>query len=259
MKVKVTKVNGNNNDFVLLLNKDIPKNLLLDTVIIKKLCSANTLVDGLLVLNYKNGNKASLDYYNNDGSWETLCVNGIRCAALFIYKKYNIDSLIVKCGDGIHKTTITDNMISVSMDEPKYVTSQIQIGSIKGQYINSGAKHFITEITSDWPEENQLVSIAKQVRFNTKYFPDGVNVNFFKIIDKDTLDIITYEKGIENIVESCASGSYACAYHISKKTLVEKFKIINSGGNLNIEFNSNYKNNRIIARAIIDKELIITI
>tara|TARA_Y100001970_G_C14205071_1_gene843497 strand:+ start:353 stop:1132 length:780 start_codon:yes stop_codon:yes gene_type:complete len=259
MKVKVTKVNGNNNNFVLLLKKDIPKNLLLNTEIIKKLCSSNTLVDGLLILDYKNSNQANLDYYNNDGTWETLCVNGIRCAALLIKKIYNKNNLIISCGDGKHKTKIIDKSISVSMPEPKYVMEKIRIESLEGYYINSGAKHFITEIIADWPKYDQLVSIAKNIRFNTKYFPDGVNVNFFKQIDNNIVKIITYEKGIENIVESCASGSYACAYHISKKTTNKKFTVINDGGNLNIQFDSNYKKNSITAKAIIEEQLIIEI
>ena len=261
MKVKVTKVNGNNNDFVLLLKKDIPKNLLSDTENIKILCKTKKkrLVDGLLVLKYIDCNKSFLDYYNNDGTWETLCVNGIRCAALFIYKKYNKNSLKIQCGDGEHRVEIINDKISVSMREPKYITNQIQIEGIKGYFINSGAKHFITEIDGDWPSINELIFKAKKIRFNTKYFPNGVNVNFFKIINEDTLEITTYEKGIENIVKSCASGSYACAYHISKKTSKKRFTIINNGGNLDINFSSKYKNNNITAGAIIEENYFISI
>jgi len=255
MKVKVTKVNGNNNDFVLLLKKDIPKNLLSDTENIKILCKTKKkrLVDGLLVLKYIDCNKSFLDYYNNDGTWETLCVNGIRCAALFIYKKYNKNSLIIQCGDGEHRVEIINDKISVSMREPQYITNQIQIEGIKGYFINSGAKHFITEIRGKWPSINELTSKAKIIRFNTKYFPDGVNVNFFKMIDKDALEVVTYEKGIENIVESCASGSYACAYHIGKNISTKNFTIINSGGNLHINFSNDFKKNYIIGNAQIEK------
>ena len=70
---------------------------------------------------------------------------------------------------------------------------------------------------------------------------------------------MTYEKGIENIVESCASGSYACAYHVSKQTLNRSFLVINNGGNLSIQFSYKYLKNYITAKAVIENEYFISI
>ena len=203
MKVKVTKVNGNNNNFVLLFNDDVQKKIILNKINIKKLCQIdNNKVDGLLVLNYINQKKVYLDYYNNDGTWETLCANGTRCASLFLYKKYNKKIFYITCGDGIHKTKIMNNNIAISMPRPKYIKDKILVENLIGYYIDSGAKHFIIKIDSNWPTKNQLISIAKKIRYNKELFPDGININFYKIIDDSTLQVITYEKGIENIVES---------------------------------------------------------
>ena len=45
--------------------------------------------DGLLLISdYKNYDY-KMDYFNNDGSWETMCANGARCAALFMLEKKN--------------------------------------------------------------------------------------------------------------------------------------------------------------------------
>ena len=81
MKVKVTKVHGNNNTFILLFNPNLTDNTFNNKKVIKKLCKIkkNKSVDGLLVLKYLNKKNICLDYYNNDGTWETFCANGLRC------------------------------------------------------------------------------------------------------------------------------------------------------------------------------------
>ena len=44
-------------------------------------------IDGVLILSNSNQVDFKMDYYNNDGSWETMCANGARCAALFMFQK----------------------------------------------------------------------------------------------------------------------------------------------------------------------------
>ena len=76
------------------------------------------------------------------------------------------------------------------------------------------------------------LEIAEKIRFDN-YFIDGINVNFFKV-NNENLDVITYEKGIEKIMSSCASGSYACAYHyiFSNKLKKKDIYINNPSGGL---------------------------
>ena len=30
-----------------------------------------------------------MDYYNNDGTWETFCLNGVICASLILKKEFD--------------------------------------------------------------------------------------------------------------------------------------------------------------------------
>ena len=58
---------------------------------------------------------------------------------------------------------------------------------------------------------------------------------------------LTYEKGVEKLVDSCGSGSYAAAYHFVKTNkLNNKILIINNGGSYTINFDKNYVKNYII-------------
>ena len=111
----------------------------------------------------------------------------------------------------IESNAINHNNIRVSMNSPEYRSKEIEIDGIRGFYIFVGAKHFVINYKDEWPSIKILENIAKKIRYN-KIFENGINVNFYKN-DKDNIDVITYEKGIEKIMSSCASGSFACAYH----------------------------------------------
>ena len=211
MKLPIVKANGNQNSFILIEKTFSDLNLNIENII--NLCKIdNQIVDGLVTIKKINSKKFKVDYFNNDGTWETLCINSLRCVGLLLLKKYNLKRCIAQCGDGNHLVEIiNNNNVRVSMNPPEYRSEEIEIDGIRGFYIFTGAKHFVINYKNEWPSITSLEKIAKKIRYN-KIFKNGVNVNFYKN-NKNNIDVITYEKGIEKIMPSCASGSFACAYH----------------------------------------------
>ena len=251
MKIKITKANANGNSFIIINQIDLKANNSLSKIQILKLCNAyNT--DGLIIIIKKSSN-IKIDYFNNDGSWETLCVNGVICAALKLQNQHL--PYKIECGDGLHTVNSEKDKFIVSMHEPVYKSKKIIIDNIFGYYIDSGAKHFVIEHNGHWPSNNKLIDLAKTIRYNKNLFPDGINVNFFKKINNNTIEVKTYEKGIENLMDSCASGSFACAYHFHKNHSIKlKINIINPGGKYYCRFNDNYKYNSIISSGKLEFE-----
>ena len=93
----------------------------------------------------------------------------------------------------------------------------------------------------DWNNDN-TINQMKEIRFNDLFKPHGVNVNYYKVINNNCIEVKTYEKGIEKIMDSCASGSYACAFDYSfKNNIYKKIQVLNDGGNSQITFNNFYK------------------
>ena len=234
MIIPAVKANGNLNSFLIIDKKSIPT-VIIDEFFIKKISLAynQSHIDGIVVIEQNKSTNYTVDYFNNDGTWETLCVNALRCIGLLLFKKYNFKNISISCGDGLHNIFIKNNSeIQVSMNKPEYRTDEIEVEGYKGYYLFAGAKHFVINYTNNWPDNNVLKSIAQKIRYN-KYFENGVNVNFYKIINH-SLDVITYEKGVENIMPSCASGSFACAYHniFSNKLKNKDIYITNPSGNL---------------------------
>jgi len=250
MKTKITKINANGNSFVIIKNQ-IDNNLL-NKISIKKICNKYS-TDGLITINHEKDNKFIMNYFNNDGTWETLCINGLTCSSLLLKDDLSGGTLCIESNDISYPIEIQhNNKVKIKLPAPKYNLKKIKLNNIQGTYINSGAKHFIIEV-KEWASDTQLIALAKKIRYNKTIFPDGTNVNFFKVLNQTTIEVKTYEKGIEKLMKSCASGSYACAYdfYINKKS-DDKITIINPGGKFDITLNHRTQNYYILNSAILE-------
>tara|TARA_Y100000590_G_C15674682_1_gene997523 strand:+ start:279 stop:1067 length:789 start_codon:yes stop_codon:yes gene_type:complete len=254
MNIPFYKCNGNGNSFIIILHHNTLKKSIFKPSFIKEIClNEKRLVDGLVLVNIKN-NEFIMDYFNNDGSWETLCLNGLRCASLLLYKEVGDSQVNIHCNHNLYKTKILKNdLVSVNLSKPKYKMKNVEVSNFIGEYIDVGAKHFVIHYNENWPTLEKIESIAQSIRYNKSIFPDGINVNFYKILDSKTLEVKTYEKGIESMMDSCASGSYACAFdYFKKNNFIGKIKVQNIGGMFQIIFDENYMNNTLIGKAEIE-------
>ena len=240
--IKYSKANGTGNSFIIVLERGSSDAF--SKTYIQQICNykSSNRYDGFIVVTFQN-QLYHLDYYNCDGSWESLCINGLRCVAAILNKKKLVDNkFVLSAGDGIHKVNIEDlNNISVSMHKPVFVQKNIFAFGCKGNFINSGAKHFVTE--SSTLLHKNVLNIGRKIRHSKVHFPEGVNVNFYRVVKKDIIEIMTYEKGIEDVVLSCASGAVAACYDAHQNGLIESpctIKVL--GGVLFCKFNTDWSN-----------------
>ena len=258
MLIPFTKAHGTGNHFVIIYLPECPE-LELNKKIIETICDSNIGVgaDGLLALSEDNQCNFKMDYYNSDGTWETMCANGARCAGLFLYEKNIINKKATFiCGDGSHDMVIdnADN-IAITIFPPEYTSDEITIDNFSGFSVNSGAKHFVVEIDND---SLDLQSIGRKIRYSNKFSPYGTNVNFVKKITSSELQVITYEKGVEKMMPSCGSGSFACAYHHAKINNINNILVYNDTGQhlINLDFSSNVHSISGAALIEYEKEII---
>ena len=245
----------NGNDFVIILKEDLCTEL--TPSIIQNLCSFNEkIVDGLLLVDTSvDSYDFKMDYYNNDGTWETMCVNGALCTIQLLQDNHFIfNDYIFKAGDGEHQIKFSNNLIHIKMITPTFKTNELQLHGISGKHINSGAKHFV--LLSDITDNNILYNIAQKIRYDDCFYPEGININFLHIINSETIRVITYEKGIENLMDSCGSGSVAAAFYASsQENIISPLHVINPGGNLTIHFNQDWDDVWISSQPQIIQEL----
>jgi len=244
MILPFTKCHANGNDFIITSIDDFP-NEKHNKHIISRLCCRHTGIgaDGLFVISSSEKYDFMLDYFNSDGSWETLCANGSRCAVSFMYQcGYIKNKTIFLAGDGPHSAEIINNgAISMQMKTPKYQSELLSLEGCDGYFIDSGARHFVSE--SEDLDDSFVFVKGQKIRNSEIFQPRGINVNFYKLADKHTVDIKTYEKGVEGVMLSCASGSTAVVFHLSKNKFIDSPVLVrSSGGDLTFNFDMAWNN-----------------
>ena len=243
MVVPFSKYHANGNDFILILSDHLSKKDLTKPMI-SKLCCRHTGIgaDGLFLISPSDSYDFILDYYNADGSWETLCANGSRCAAQELYRLDRIKRRVFfLAGDGSHEAEVLESgIVTMKMKMPKYRSKKISPEGVDGYFIDSGARHFVAE--SKNLSEYFVLALGEKIRYSQLFRPKGINVNFYKLIDTNTVEIMTYEKGVEKVMTSCASGSSAVIFHLASVGLIESPVLVcSSGGNLNFDFDEKWE------------------
>lgn len=184
--------------------------------------------DGVLLLENNDSCAFTMKYYNADGSNAGMCGNGGRCLAKFAF------DLGITGGDifffdafGYRYQAQRYNDISyeLHMKEPFGLIAHQQIplvnNTVIGSYINTGTDHSVIFLD----ENNELgslqsvdvIGVGKQIRHHEIYQPLGVNVNFVKQLGSNSIEIRTYERGVEDETLACGTGSVASAILSSER------------------------------------------
>ena len=240
-EVSFYKAHGTGNDFIIFIEKNFPKKLF-EPHFIKKICNRKTGIgaDGVIFTKLISSDLFEIEYYNSDGTWETFCANGSRCVGKILIQNGLIENnSTFNAGDGEHTLKVENNIVWIKTKPPIFKTNEINCYGYTGKHIDSGAKHFVT-IVNNLTLEN-VKKFGPKIRYSKIFKPLGLNVNFSKKISNNKIKVITYEKGIEEVVLSCGSGSVASAYYIYKSlSLQSPLKIEVLGGELNLKFNESW-------------------
>lgn len=227
MGIKITKMQGCGNDFVILDYEEFQKTNLEMPEVAKELCDRHFGVgaDGLIIPNL-NTEETDIGwyFYNSDGSTAQMCGNGMRCFAKYVYDKklVNKKEFTVKTLAGIMKPQILENgQVRVNMSKPILETEKIPFLSnhnlnykiavknriFEGNAVSMGNPHFVIFIQDD----EDLLELAKtygpEIELGAE-FPEKTNVEFIKIKSHKKIELCVWERGC-GITLACGTG--ACA------------------------------------------------
>ena len=224
--IKVTKMNGCGNDFVIIDKSEFDKTNLSMSDMAKKICDRNFGVggDGMIIPDLTQNNKTDIAwfFYNSDGSTAQMCGNGMRCFAKYVTDKklVNKNKFSVMTGAGIITPEILDNgLIKVNMSKPILEPEKIPFKgnnilnfditikdiTLKANAISMGNPHCV--IFTD----NDVYEMAKTYGPELEkhnLFPEKTNVEFIKIKSRNEIDFCVYERSC-GITLACGTG--ACA------------------------------------------------
>lgn len=188
--------------------------------------------DGLILIKPSDVADCEMEMYNLDGSQGAMCGNGIRCVAKYVYdngivNKTNI-SVATKSGIKYLDLAVRDgkvSMVRVNMGSPVLTAKQIPVVADTEEVVNvpldiNGTTYHFTGVSMGNPHavvflddiENLEIEKTGPLFENHIVFPDRVNTEFVKVIDRRTLSMRVWERGSG---ETLACGTGACAVAVA--------------------------------------------
>lgn len=221
--IPFSKMNGCGNDFIVIDNREQIMDGFELSTFVKNICSRGTSLgaDGFMMLESSDLADFKMRYFNADGSEGEMCGNGARCLSRFAYLAGAVkDTMTFETLAGVYQAEIFDNKQTVKVKFPDVLLDELKLhqpyppGGPAANYHYGfvGVPHtvwFVEELAKI--DDQQIIQWGKQVRYNEQLFPQGTNVNFIEVIGRQTLQIRTYERGVEAETYACGSGSTAAA------------------------------------------------
>jgi|AntRauTorckE6833_2_1112554.scaffolds.fasta_scaffold00309_7 diaminopimelate epimerase len=266
MKINFLKMHGLGNDFVMI--DDLEDNIENYKDLAIKLCDRHFGIgaDGIILI--KNTNLDNADFkmriFNPDGSEAEMCGNGIRCFAHFLHlndlsdkNKLDIETLagiikpeIINYGDDDSKVRVNMGKPNYSLKSMNIDESLIELNQDKLEnypLIIDGKKYMINTVSMGNPhtiiyvdnlDKIDLKNIGPIIEKNP-LFKNKTNVEFVKIIDKETIDVKVWERGAGATL-ACGTGACAAAAVSIDQNKVDKdIKVNLPGGQLKITKTNN--------------------
>jgi diaminopimelate epimerase len=213
--------------------------------------------DQLMVLQkpHLEGTEAFVRIYNNDGSEAQACGNGMRCVARRLFEhtgrtsaSFETKAGLLNCWQGP-----SADLYTVDMGPPKFGwkdiplaeefrdtrSIELQIGPIDAPVLHTpsavsmGNPHAVF-----WVDDINAYDLARfgPLLENHPIFPERANITLAHIIDRDHIEIRTWERGA-GLTRAC--GSAACAAAVAAARLKRASRMVRislPGGELSIEW-----------------------
>ncbi len=232
--ITFSKMHGLGNDYVVIDESDkiiIPEEK--KPEIVEEICRRGFSVgaDGVIFVAPASSENADIRFriFNSDGSEAEMCGNGIRCFAKYVYENEIVqtDQILVETLGGIKEVDLDVEggevrASTVDMGIPTFKTHDIPMISDKDEFLDSelivdGKPLNITAVNVGNPhavifteniEDIKLNEIGPLIE-NHPAFPQKTNVHFVNIINRNEIEMITWERGA-GFTLACGTGATSC-------------------------------------------------
>ncbi len=188
--------------------------------------------DGLILIKPSEKADFEMEMYNADGSQGAMCGNGIRCVAKYVYDYGLTDktSITVDTKSGVKYLDLTVEQgkvkeVRVNMGAPVLEAAKIPMifekSPVISQPLNVNQEIYeVTAVSMGNPHAVVYMDDVKHLDIEKtgpgfekhKAFPEGVNTEFVRVIDRNTVEMRVWERGSG---ETLACGTGACAVAVA--------------------------------------------
>lgn len=253
MELKFTKMQGLGNDFMVIdqINQDFEPN----PEQIKAWSDRNTGIgfDQLLLVSEptKTGVEFRYRIFNADGSEVEQCGNGARCFARFVAEKgltQNRSIPVETCTGNILLELKEDDNVTVNMGQPILAPDAIPLMADSAaetyEFLVDNTAYQLSCISMGNPHGVLLVNNTETAPVNKlgprlenhPKFPNRANIGFMQIIDRSSIKLRVFERGVGE-TRACGTGACAAAVAAIQRGLTDNVVAVTlPGGTLQIEW-----------------------
>lgn len=214
------KINGNGNDFVTIdvRGQNITDAELSETA--RRVCRRRRSIgaDGLLVLGSSSTADFRMRIFNSDGSEGEMCGNGSRCIARYAFERGAAPAVMsFETIAGLMKARVQGSYVETDLGrltfEGGWTDREMDLEGteFRSAFLRVGVPHLVLLTMGELPDRETMTRLGRKLRYDTSLFPQGTNVSFFRPADRGELEAVTYERGVEDLTDSCGTGCTACS------------------------------------------------
>lgn len=217
--LRFEKMEGAGNDYIFLdrMTAEDPAAGMAELAVILSDRHTGIGSDGLIVLARSARANCRMLMWNADGSRAAMCGNGIRCLAKLAYDSgYAESTMTIESDAGVHAaelvfdgdavTGVRVDMGDVTVDERPL---EVEAGGRTWSCHRGDAGNPHAVVFCDGPIDDLPVAEVGRVFQRHSAFPDGVNVEFVRVVG-GALEQRTYERGSEETL-ACGTGATVAA------------------------------------------------
>jgi diaminopimelate epimerase len=228
--MKFIKMYGCGNDFMVIDNRAQSINLNSQEISLLSNYKKSVGFDQLIMMENSKDNDISIKIFNSDGSPAEACGNGSRCVARLILEESKKDIITISTENRVLTAYWQNKLVAINMGTAKIIEENIDFNDFKGSLVDIGNPHVIINNQEDYLKYGPIIECDPR-------FPNKANVNFTRIIDRNTIELNTWERGAGATL-ACGTGACASFFYLSKQGLINKKALIKQkGGNLTISLN----------------------
>jgi len=214
--ISFTKMESGGNDFIIIDNrkKTLPGSL---SRLAVNLCRRRSSIgaDGLILLEKAKKADYRMRIFNPDGSEPEMCGNGARCLAWFAFiKGIGSARAVMETKAGNVEAQVKGKKVKARLSNPADMNLNFKISlkagfSQKVNFINTGVPHAVVFVSA--LNKVDVKNLGRAIRYHKRFAPSGANVNFVALQGRNSINIRTYERGVEDETLACGTGAVASA------------------------------------------------
>ena len=247
------KMNGAGNDFVVVNALEQPFAPSEDQIRALSDRQTGESFDQLIAIEPSDTADAFMRVWNADGSMVETCGNALRCVGWLLMQANASDRVVIDTAGG--PTTATragDHRVTVDMGKPRLDWTQVplaeeldtrgielQVGPIDAPILHTpgavsmGNPHVV--FFTDRQDDGFVTGSGSLVEHHP-LFPQGVNVGFANVLDRDHIRLRVWERGA-GLTKACGTGACAALVATARRGLTErKATVVVDGGELVIDW-----------------------